>query len=142
MINTGGIIMKAYISALSGISAPVYFSVPNNQKFPYVLIEDIDERGGEDVATRTKQNRNATEVDVVLRVVTGFTSGGGAKDADDIATEILAIVLPSDPLTKLDFSPIENVTASFDSSTYTREFNDTHTIIVKEITIKHLLSQP
>jgi len=142
MINTGGIIQKAYVSALSGISAPVFFSVPNDQAFPYVLIEDLDEVGGEGAAARTKQNRNATDIDVVLRVVTGFVSGGGSKDADDIATEILAIVLPSDPLIKLDFSPIENVTASFDSSTYTREFNGTHQIITKELTIKHSLSQP
>lgn len=142
MINTGDIIMKAYLNALSDISAPVFFSVPASDNFPYVLIENINERGGEDVETRTKDNRNASEVDIVLQVVTGFQAGGGAKAADAIATEILAIVLPTDPATRLDFSPINNVTASLESSTYDREFNDTHQIIIKAITIKHLLSQP
>ena len=142
MINTGDIVMKAYLSALSGISANVFFGVPQSQSFPYVEIEDINERGGEDVATRTKQNRNATEVEIILKVVTGFTGRAGAAQADSIASEILAIVLPTDPATKLDFSPIENVTASLDSTNYTKEFNGTHKIITKEITIKHLLSQP
>lgn len=142
MINTGGIIMQAYLTALSGISANVFFGVPKDEGFPYVLIDNINERGGEDVATRTKQNRNASEVEIVLQVVTGFTGRSGAKQADDIATEILAIVLPTDPTSKLDFSPINNVTASLESTTYSREFNDTRQIITKEITINHLLSQP
>lgn len=142
MINTNDIIMKAYLSALDGITAPVFFSVPASDNFPYVLIQNLNERGGEDVETRTKQDRNSTEVDVVFEVVTGFQAGGGAKAADAIATEILAIALPTDPATRLDFSPVNNVTASLESSTYDREFNDTHKIISKIITIKHKLAQP
>jgi len=142
MINTGDIIMKAYLTALAGISTNVFFGVPKDEGFPYVEIVNINERGGDDVATRTKQNRNATEVEIVLSIVTGFTGRSGAKQVDDIATEILAIVLPTDPGSKLDFSPIENVTASLESTTYSKEYNDTRMIITKEITINHLLSQP
>ena len=142
MIDTGAIIMKAYLTALADISVNVFFGVPKDEGFPYVELVNINERGGEEVATRTKQNRNASEVEVVFNVVTGFTGRAGAKQANDIATEILAIVLPTDPATKLDFSPINNVTASLESTSYIKEFNDTRQLIIKEITINHLLSQP
>lgn len=142
MIDTGAIIIEAYLTALAGISASVYFGVPKDAGFPYVEIDNINERGGEDVETRTKQDRNSSEVGIVFQVVTGFTGRAGAKQANDIATEILAIVLPTDPATRLDFSPINNVTASLESSSYTKEFNDTRQLIIKEITINHLLAQP
>ena len=141
MINTGDIIMKAYGAALAGIGTPIYFVAPNTASYPYVLLDNIAERGGEDVPTRTKENRNASEVDVTLKIVTGVESGGGAKEVDAIASLILAIVLPTDIANDLDFTPVKNVVTSLDSSSYDREWNDTHLVITKQITINHLISQ-
>ena len=141
MINTGDIIMKAYGTALAGIGTPIYFIAPNNASYPYILLDNIAERGGEDVPTRTKENRNATEVDITLKIITGVESGGGAKEVDTIASLILAIVLPADFSNELDFSPVKNVVTSLDSTLYGREWNDTHLVITKEITINHLISQ-
>ncbi len=142
MISTGSIILNAYKLALAGIGTPVFFVAPPKQPYPYVLIDNLNELGGEDVATRTKQNRNSSSVDVVLQIVTGTGAGGGAKQAEDIAALILPIVLNPDPKVTLDFAPIKNVVPSLDSSTYIKEWNDTHLIITKEITINHLISQP
>ena len=151
MIDTSAPVRTAYYAALNGnvtvtlpVSGstviPVYSHVPDNVDYPYIYLGNQSDEGG-DVETRTKENRYATEHLIEIKIVSGFmTSEDNAsyKSADDIANEVLQIVLADTPLT---FTGIENVTTSLESMSYEVDRNDTHLVIVKEIIIKHLLSQ-
>ena len=146
MIDTGLVVREAYMSALDGnivvdsANIPVYDMVPDDESYPYVVLWNQEESGG-DVLTRTKDNKNASELFVTLRIVTGFQNGikhGGKKLADQIAAEVLSLLLGG---TYLTFDGLENVSQVLDSTTYEQTRTDSHIIIVKEIVINHLLSQ-
>jgi len=146
MIDTGLPIREAYDTALDGNitvnsnNIPVFDRIPDDQDYPYIVLFGQEETGG-DVETRTKDNKNASEVLFEIHVKTGFKGGnvqGGKKLADQISAEILLIVLASTPLT---FAGLENVTSVLDSTSYDQEQTETHRVITKEIVIRHLISQ-
>lgn len=152
MIDTFKPVRTAYYAALNGAVTvdvpgsgstviPVYSHVPDAIDYPYIYIGNQSDTGGADIETRTKGNRYATEHLIELYAVTGFrTADDNAtkRVADDIADEILQIVLADTPLT---FTGVENVTASYEGGTEEVERNDTHLVIVRQIVIRHLLSQ-
>jgi hypothetical protein len=151
MIDTNQPILTAYYTALNGnvtvtlpvlgsTVIPVYSFVPDDVDYPYIVFSDQSDSGG-DVETRTKDNQGASEHLFTIQVVTAFrTSEDNAsyKVAQDIADEVLQIVLTSTPLT---FTGLENVTASLESYETETERNETHLLITKTIVIRHLLSQ-
>ena len=151
MIDTGAPIRTSYFDALDGLVSvtlpivgvtiiPVFSIVPDGTAYPFILLEDQSDRGG-DVETRTKDNKNATEHLFTIKIVSGFKTAvdhGSYKIVDDITTALLLLVLPATPLT---FTGLENVTQSIESIDYERERNDTDLVITKIIVIRHLISQ-
>ncbi len=119
---------------------PVYSAVPDGVAYPYILLAEFQETG--DGEARSKDNKNATDMLVNILVVTATRTAEdneGFKVADDIANVILGIVLGSTPLT---FTGIDNVTTVLEESTYPQvERDDTHLVIVRQLIIKHILSQ-
>jgi len=156
MIDTSAPVRTAYYTALNGhvtvtlpaigdVAAgatviPVYSHVPDAVVYPFIYLGNQSDEGG-DVETRTKDNKGATEHLIEIKIVSGFlTSEDNAsfKSADDIANEVLKIVLASTPLT---FVGLGNVTTSLESMSYDVDRNDTHLVIEKTIVIRHLLDQ-
>ena len=119
---------------------PVYSVVPDGVDYPYILLAEFQETG--DGEARSKDNKGATDMLVNILIVTATETAednAGYKVADDIANEILGIVLAATPLT---FTGIDNVTTVLEESSYPQvERNDTHLIIVRQLIIKHILSQ-
>ena len=152
MIDTYSAVRTAYYTALNGnvtvtlpvagsTVIPVYSHVPDSADYPYIFLGNQIDSGGDDVLTRTKDNRYATEHLIEIYAVTGFRTAddnGSYKVADDIANEILQIVLADTPLT---ITGVENVTTNYDSGTYEVERNETHLVISRQIVMRHTLSQ-
>jgi len=146
MIDTGLPVREAYFAALDGnivvdsTNVPVYDQVPDTTAYPFVVLFGQDEVGG-DVDARTKDNKNASEISFEIHIVTGFQGGDkkrGKKFADQIGAEVLLLVLGA---TRLTFEGVENITTSLESMRYEIDKTDTHTVITKEIIIRHLISQ-
>ena len=150
MIDTFKPVRTAYYAALNGnvtvtvegasTVIPVYSHVPDAADYPYIYIGNQSDTGG-DVETRTKGNRYATEHLIELFAVTGFqTADDNATKsiADDIASQVLQIVLSDTPLI---FTGVGHVTASYEGGTEETERNDTNLVITRQIVIRHLLSQ-
>lgn len=151
MIDTSAPVRTAYYAALNGnvtvtipvlgsTVVPVYSHVPDATTYPFIYIGNQTDQGG-DIETRTKGNRYATEHLIEINIVDGFRTAednASNKTVDDIANEVLGIVLSDTPLT---FTGLENVTTTFESGSYDEERNDTHLVIVRTIVVRHLLSQ-
>lgn len=73
-----------YVSALSGISAPVFdaFALPENTPYPYVLISSQTE------VQREVTDGKVYDATVQIDVVTGSQEPIGREDAEIIAAEI------------------------------------------------------
>ena len=152
MIDTFSPVRTAYFSALNGnvsvtlpisgaSTIPVYSHVPDDTDYPFIYIGNQSDTGGEDVATRTKDNKNATEHLIELYVVHGTRSADknfSYQVVDDITDAVLQLVLSG---TQLTFTGLENVTASYEGGTYEVEKNDTHIVASRQIVIRHLISQ-
>ena len=158
MIDTSTPVRTAYYNALNGnvsvvipanigtgVSTglaviPVYSVVPDDVDYPYILLAEFQDTGNGEA--RSKENKNATDMLVNILVVTATVTAednAGFKVADDISNAILGLVLGSTPLS---FTGLENVVATLEDISYpTVERNDTHLVIVKQIIVKHILSQ-
>ena len=156
MIDTSAPVRTAYYAALNGnvtvtipspsdgtataTVIPVYSVVPDDVAYPYILLAEFqDTSPGE---ARSKENKNATDMLVNILIVTATVTAednAGYKVADDISGVILGLVLGSTPLT---FTGLENVVTNLEDMRYPQvERNDTHLVIVKQIIVKHALSQ-
>jgi len=151
MIDTSAPIRTAYYAALNGAVTvtlpikgstviPVYSVVPDDVDYPYILLAEFQNTGpGE---ARSKENLNATDMLVNILIVTATRTAednAGFKVADDISGVILGLVLGSTPLA---FTGLENVGTNLEDMSYPQvERNETHLVIVKQIIVKHILSQ-
>ena len=151
MIDTSAPVRTAYYNALNtavtvtlpilgSTVIPVYSVVPDDVDYHYILLAEFQDTGpGE---ARSKENLNATDMLVNILIVTATVTAednAGFKVADDISNVVLGLVLGSTPLT---FTGLENVTAAIEDISYpTVERNDTHLVIVKQLIVKHALSQ-
>lgn len=79
-----------YVSALSGISAPVFdaFALPENTPYPYVLISSQTE------VQREVTDGKVYDATVQIDVVTGSQEPIGREDAEIIAAEIEDLINP------------------------------------------------
>lgn len=150
MIDIKGPIKAAYYAALNGnvtvtlpvdgsTVIPVYTIAPDETSYPYILIADVSEIGeGE---AMTKDSPYATDALVTLLIVTAFETSEDNESftvADDIANEILQLVLTA---TKLTFTGLSHKYAALESSDYETERTESHLIVVRQLVIKHILDQ-
>lgn len=124
----------AYFSALNGNltlngqNVSVYNDVPEDATYPYVILSSQDSAS----FLNTKACDN-TEDYVLIDIVTGFVKGGGNKDADLIASQVLNIV-PS-----IQLEEFQNVKTTKVSDATLQEVTSSHKIFRRLIRFRHFI---
>lgn len=138
MKDSGLVVRTAYYEALNGnvlvnsVPVPVYDDVPNDADYPYIKLSD--QTSNEVVLTRSCFNVDAT---ILIDIVTGFKQGGGKKQSDIIAGQILELVHPTITLTG-DF---QSVSSTLEASNTIEEKTDSHKIYRRLLRFRNFIHQ-
>lgn len=138
MKDSGFEVRAAYFTALNGnltalnsSNVPVYDDVPNNAPYPYVKLSDQTQ-------TQEEMARDCTSLDttILIDIVTGFIQGGGKKESDNLANQILQIVHPS-----ISVSGFQSFDTVLEASNTLEEKTDSHKIYRRLLRFRNVIHE-
>ena len=121
------------ISILAGKFIPVYDTVPDDAKAPYIIISSL-------TLTPTLYNSGyGYNANMTIDIVTRFNSGGGKKLVDDISNELFKVILTRDKF--YQDSSWNIYTSKLDNTRYIESQSGTGTVIRKLISFENKIQQ-
>lgn len=138
MKDAGFEVRAAYFTALNGnltalnsSNVPVYDDVPNNASYPYVKLSE-QTQSQEDLSKDCTSLNTTTLIDIV----TGFIQGGGKKESDNLANQILQIVHPL-----ISVSGYQSFATVLEASNTLEEKTDTHKIYRRLLRFRNIIHE-
>lgn len=122
-----------YTDADGNSKTPNFYDVPPyDATAPYIFLVDY-------IATDAScKDGYTSEVRVTIQVVTQYPAGyGGRKDSSEIVDDVLQALIPG-TWTSANFKVI---TSSLENRTSTVQQDKTHTTIITQLTLRHIVDQ-